>query len=498
VLVLTLVAGAIRLRGLDAPDGRLDTSEARMALAGEGVLREGAPILPSGRLYPRGMLTSYLIASSFALFGRTDFAARLPSALAGALLVPVAFLLGRRFGGVAAGLATGAFVAVAEPLVTYSRLAWMPSVFVLLFTLAVYACYRGFVRQEGVWQVAGSALFLLALLAYEFAVLLPAGLGLYLAARAVGRDWAWYRGLATLLALGLVASGLVLFGVLALALRADALTGSLGEVNYWLSPTLSPRRAAFYLDRLADYWVLGGVALLGLPLLARARPGATLYLVALLVPLLLVPSFVIRSLSVVRYILSALPLLVVLAAAATVQLGELLGRRFKASGQWREVFPEVALLLVFGLALANDLDRVIARLEQPTPGPTWVQTLQQEGLQPTDLILAESATKLHFYFQRADFYVRPTDYERYAAESDDALRYIYTDSALIVGPGDFERLVEQPNHGRTLWMVSSGNRLQRMAEEIDSDLWPSLVQSADRTVRTDDGWELVRLTLPRQ
>jgi 4-amino-4-deoxy-L-arabinose transferase-like glycosyltransferase len=498
VLFLMLLSATVRLQGLDAPDGRLDNSEARLALAGEGVLREGVPVLPSGRIYPRGVLTSYLIASSFALFGKSDFAARLPSVVAGVLLVPVAFLLGRALGGIAAGLAAGVFVAVSEPLVTYSRLAWMPSVFVLLFTLAVYACYRGFVHHERLWQLAGAALFVLALLAYEFAMLLLAGLGLYLAARAFRGDRAWYRGTVTLLAFGLFAGGAVLFAILALTLRADTLTGSLGEVNHWFAPTLSLRRAAFYLERTSDYWPLAGAALAGVLLLDHAKPHWALYLVSLLLPLLVIPSFVIRSLSVVRYVLPALPLLAILAAAGSVRLGHLLGRLLKASPYWREVLPELTLLLVFSVALANDVVRAFRDFGRPAPGPTWVQALQQEGLQPADLILADSATKMQFYFQRADFYFRTADYDRYAYDASDTLRYIYTDSPLIVEQGDFERVIEQPSQGRTLWVISDGDRIERMAEKIDPGLWPSLMKSADRTIRTHDGWELVRLTLPRR
>ena len=53
--------------------------------------------MPSCRVYTRGLLNAYLIGGSFALFGRHDFAARLPSVLAGTLLVPVVYLLGQAF-----------------------------------------------------------------------------------------------------------------------------------------------------------------------------------------------------------------------------------------------------------------------------------------------------------------------------------------------------------------------------------------------------------------
>src|SRR5215210_5277178 len=65
LLALTLFAGAIRVKGLDAPDGRMDTDETRLALATDGVLQTGLPVMPTGRIYTRGLLNSYLIAPSF-------------------------------------------------------------------------------------------------------------------------------------------------------------------------------------------------------------------------------------------------------------------------------------------------------------------------------------------------------------------------------------------------------------------------------------------------
>jgi hypothetical protein len=47
-----------------------------------------------------------------------------------------------------------------------------------LFTVTVYAGYRGFVRDEARWPVLAALGFLLTLLAYELALIMPAGLGL--------------------------------------------------------------------------------------------------------------------------------------------------------------------------------------------------------------------------------------------------------------------------------------------------------------------------------
>ncbi|MGH7411932.1 MAG: hypothetical protein ACREJ6_12855, partial [Candidatus Methylomirabilis sp.] len=103
VFLLTLLAFFLRLQGLRGADGDLGTDESRLALAAQGVLATGLPRVPSGRLYTRAMLNAYLMAPSLWVYGAHDFAARLPSAVAGALLIPLVFVFGRTVAGTAAG-----------------------------------------------------------------------------------------------------------------------------------------------------------------------------------------------------------------------------------------------------------------------------------------------------------------------------------------------------------------------------------------------------------
>src|SRR5207248_162002 len=115
--------------------------------------------------------------------------------------------------------------------------------------------------------------------------------------------------------------------------------------------------------------------------------------------------------------------------------------------------PSLALLAIFGTALHGDSLAAIRRFQRPTPGPTWLQTLQQQGLQQTDLLITDAPTVVHYYLGRDDYYLYPEGYERFTYRADDALRSIYTNSALLHWPGDFERLVARPNPGRTVWVI---------------------------------------------
>jgi 4-amino-4-deoxy-L-arabinose transferase-like glycosyltransferase len=514
VLALTLLAGGLRFTGLNGPDGDLDTDEARVALSAVGVLESGLPVVPSGRIYTRGLLNSYLIAPAFGLLGRHDFAARLPSVVAGALLVPVVFLLGRALGGTAVGLAAGGFVALAEPLVEWSRSAWLPSIFLVLFTLSVYFGYRGFVTTEqrretsnkkretirrGWWQLAAAGCFGLALLSYEFAVLFVGGLALYLLARLAKGGWEWYAGRFTLAAGGLLVGGVAVFCGLALALRAGTLAGPLGEVSHYVSPGTRLSGPAYYLEQpLGDYWLLIGVALAGLPAVARARPQGTLYLGFLLALAFLVPSFVIQAKREQHYALPVLPLLAVLAGAAAVRLARLAAARL-SPGKWiRGWLPPMALLATFGITLAGDVAEAAGRFPRSVSGPSWLQEVRGRGLQPSELVLSEAPTIVELYLGPNEFYIHPEGYERYTYQAPDALRSIYTNSILLREQGDFERMVEQPYAGQTVWVVGREERLQRLAEMMDPNLLPSLSRSADEVIRTHDRWLLMRIKLPRQ
>ena len=484
----------------------MDKDEVKMALAADGILRHGLPIFPSGRLYTRGMLIGYLVAPSFVLFGRHDFSARLPSALAGVLLVPATFLLARRFAGIGAGLAAAGFVALADPLVGWSRSAWMPSVFLLLFTLSAYACYRGFVEHQPRWQLIGAVCFCLAVLTYEFAVLLPGALALYLGIRLLRGDRRWYRGRPTLAALGLVAAGLALFAALALALRLGTLAGPLSEARGYIAPSTALGGAVFYLQRLlTEYRPLIAVVLLGLPLLLRAQPAGASFLVLLLAVAFLVPSFVVQSKYEPRYGLAVLPLLAIVATAGAARLAETATRWIGATTTRRAILQAAVLLPLLGLALADDASAAARRLRTSPSGPTWLQTLEAEGLQPTDLVLAEAPEPVLFYLGRVDYHVYSTTefrgsdaagYERYSYQAPDAIRSIYTNSILLARKGDFERLVEQPNPGRTLWVIGHEDRTHRQFDRMDSDVWPSLTRSARRRLEAIDDQLLLKVELP--
>jgi predicted membrane-bound mannosyltransferase len=95
LLVIVSVGAWVRFWGL--ANVGLHGDEETMAMAVMSIVHQGAPILPSGMFYPRGMTELYLMAGSVQLFGESEWAFRVPSAVCGVLVIWLAWLAGRRF-----------------------------------------------------------------------------------------------------------------------------------------------------------------------------------------------------------------------------------------------------------------------------------------------------------------------------------------------------------------------------------------------------------------
>src|SRR5690606_32152913 len=169
VLAALIACGAaFRFIGLGAVG--LHGDEETMALAVRGILEGGAPYLPSGMLYPRGLTQLYLMAASVSLFGETSWALRLPSALCGVTLIPLAWLVGRRFLRPNWNLAFAAAIAFIPEVLIYSQTARM-YVFMLACIAASMACLFAWERSgRSRWLVGAVAALIVGLDMHELTI----------------------------------------------------------------------------------------------------------------------------------------------------------------------------------------------------------------------------------------------------------------------------------------------------------------------------------------
>jgi 4-amino-4-deoxy-L-arabinose transferase-like glycosyltransferase len=489
---LLLLALALRLHGLPALNGTLDIDESRLTLAAQGVLTHGWPVLPSGKVYTRGLVPSYLMAPSLALPLPLDLAARLPSVLAGVGMVAAIFLYARRLAGVGAGLLAAALVATAPPLVEASRQAWLYAILLLLWLAGLALLDRAIVAGCRRALLLGSTCLGLALLTHEltFTLLPAAGLALLLwLGRArwtrdgLGSRLAW-------LALGLLplAIGLGLMVLFSLRLRADTAVGAWGEVRGFFAPRELADRLFWWSTVFGGpRWLLGLAALAGLLL---AEPPLRWRLSIPLLGLVAYLSMLTLLLSVQlsRYAVPALPLLHLLAGVGLAL----------AAARLRRLWPDRGVLVgltLAGLVLAAQLQSAL--LEAPDGleegQSTWITTLRQAGLRPGDPVITNMPTVGQLYLGRADFWLASQAYELFTWEPDGQRREIHTNALLVRDLSELERLVAEPNRGRTVWVVARRTPYH-WRRWVDEDLREQLEASARRRWRTAE-WLLLELRL---
>ena len=125
LLGLTVLAAVPRLYQLGSAS--MWNDEGSSSLFALGILNTGQPIIP-GRpeaipAVDLEVFYSYLEAFSFKLLGISNLSARLPSAVAGILLVPASYLLGARLRNSMTGIALAVLVAFSTELIGWSRQA---------------------------------------------------------------------------------------------------------------------------------------------------------------------------------------------------------------------------------------------------------------------------------------------------------------------------------------------------------------------------------------
>lgn len=156
LLVAVLCVGSV-LRFWGLGNHGLHGDEETMAMAVMHIVQDGRPILPSGMFYPRGLTELYLMAASVQIFGESEWAFRLPSALCGVALIALSYLAGRRFLRPQWNLALTATVALLPELIEYSQTARM-YIFMLACIAGCLVCIFAWERSDRIGWLIGAVL----------------------------------------------------------------------------------------------------------------------------------------------------------------------------------------------------------------------------------------------------------------------------------------------------------------------------------------------------
>jgi hypothetical protein len=165
-----LAAGGAIVRFSGLASVGLHGDEETMAMAVRGIVEHGAPILPSGIFYPRGLLQLALMWLSVLAFGESEWALRLPSVICGVLLIPLGYFAGRRFLRPAWALALAATLAFLPHLIVYSQTARM-YIFLVMFIAIAMVCMFSWERTGKTgWLAAAVAALILGLDMHSLAI----------------------------------------------------------------------------------------------------------------------------------------------------------------------------------------------------------------------------------------------------------------------------------------------------------------------------------------
>lgn len=427
VAVLALLVGSllIRLINLGNPP---EFDELYTVLAAQGWLASGEPQIAGG-LYERARLYTIVVAGFFDAFGEGIEVARMPSVIAGSLLVVAVFLWTRSVAGNLAAWIAALFVALAPSTIQVSQFARFYALQGLVFWLASIGVYTLWARRFDLWLAIPLAIvcglgFLFAfhlqvlsaigLIGVLLWVVLAIGWPLLMALRArPGAFWGTIVGLALLGA-----------AILAVAALSGVLGGLLEQ--YRLTPlhALPVRNQVWFyhlalIERYPSLWPLFPFAAL---LAIAARPRPALFCLSVFVPGFVLLSF--GGMKQLKYLTFLLPFLFAVWAIAMAEVYAGLREAVVAiSDRSREAVapslprrPVRYLLIAGGLAflvLANGAPARTLLLPfgiQLTPEGAPVDWMAaRETLQPlvddASIVLTNEELALLYYLGRADVIV---------------------------------------------------------------------------------------------
>jgi len=468
--------------------------------AAKRVQQLGAPIMPSGVLYTRGLLASYVEALFLTLFGFSYTVGRLPSLLFGLATIVATFLIGRRLWSARVGwLAAVGLTLLPEAIVWSSRARFYAQLqfFVLLLVWAAFAMTAGPAstskRMTGKeWLFV--TLFILALFSQEETLLLYPSilLGLLL-----WRGWRYFRQ----------PSVWATHAICLAALIVRYAVEKIGQPGYF--ETIQAQRPyvglifdlrgawAAYAPLLIGWerlpWTLGAllaivIALATLPKvgwrlsqLPRSQQATLFFALQFLFVLSVILALVGTSWREGRYLFLVQPLWLLTGAAGAIWLLD----RLLGSPRWSGVGTVVLTGLIFALLLP----KASAVLEQQVEGYDQALAYLVEARQPGDVVLSPQPPACALALGACDYYALQRGYEEFVIQRDGVLIDRWTGSKLLNTTQQLEAALRRAPH---TWLITDSFRL---ATRYEADFVRMVVEQFDLAfeergvmVLRADGW----------
>jgi hypothetical protein len=136
-------------------------------LAVKGILEHGLPVFPSGHMYWKAILYTYVLSGVSAVFGLNAVSLRIVSVLAAAGSLPAFYALARKLFNRWVGLAGVVLLALSPWLAEDGRAALYFAPVLLFVLLSLFFFYKGFFEEDRRSKVLATVFFLLTPLVHQ-------------------------------------------------------------------------------------------------------------------------------------------------------------------------------------------------------------------------------------------------------------------------------------------------------------------------------------------
>lgn len=484
-LMVVLLAGlSLRLLYLLRASPFVD--EYSTLLAVQGILRRGAPFLPTGFFYGHDPLYSYIATGAAALFPDDLMAVRLLSLFASLGAIALTYRIGRRLFSMQAGLLAAALLALSPGAVLWGGRGRAYALETLLALVAFWLFYRGVREERPLWRRLGLLALVAAVFTHPEAALLLPGLAV---AVLVLQGFRWWLHLDRLLEFALAGAGVIGRYLLQKVVAGGDVGGfdaiadarpTFGLFANWAGglETLG----SFLLDVPvipATILALLAIVTLGLRPGGDRRAYAVRFLALTLATILFQMAFVIGGTwQSTRYLLFASPLLFLLAGAGLEVLAGWLAPRLPRAA----TIAILAVVLV--VALLPSLPAAVQAANTAEigydfafgyVGDHWTEGDRLATLAPAAAWLSQG---------RVDYFVLGQTYEEFVWQQDGQWYDKWVGAPLIRTAPELEAVLDEvEDEGATLWLVTDEPRLlKRYDADMVQTIWDrmSLVYAEGR------------------
>jgi len=420
-----------------------------------GILTTGHPLLPSGLLYERSIITTLLITGAFKVLGVSEFAARLPFLIIGILSITVTYFLVREIYTHHIALLTVFFLSISPWQLYWSTNVRMYILLQLLYLIFLYSGYKLLKELENrdlnkkrvsMLFVGLIAVLILTYYVHQFYIL-------FIATGAAYLFYLAFKNLSSRNGIFKKRIPLLIFTISAILIFAALLYSKIPH-----TPTYTPigmrMGMEFYTLLLVRYFPLytlfAAVSVIAILWKEENRDRAPIVIFGFLVPFLLLSLLLDQKNS--RYLFFTFPLLMAMAAHGVYEAWE------KATRFRRKTLAKSLVLLAIALLLIQTCIGTYSMIysdyqplpyEDPHPHWRYASEYVEKNMKEDEIVLSTMPICTLYYLGKTDYWLRQNEYYGYI-DQQGVLRDRYTGAMILK---DYETFINEIK-GKHGWIIA--------------------------------------------